>query len=440
MGFLPNFRISSPLSAAIVVLGSGLSAQAADVAIKPATPAPAWIDTLTVTGAIEAGETFNPGYPSNGLNFGSLFTDKANSVLLNQALLTVQRPLDTNATGYDVGFKIQTMVGSDARYTHYLGELDYILPGRIQYDIVEAWGAVHLPWLYKGGIDVKVGQYVTLEGAEVIPAADNLLYSHSYIFNFGVPLKHTGVMTISHIDPLFDVYAGVDTGVNTSVGWPGDNNRALAFHGGVGLNLLDGNLTILATTHIGPENPDVPAVVTACECNPNRALRYLNDVTATWKATDKLTFITDLNYIHDNAFHASGYGVAQYAAYAINDWLKIVGRAEVWRDAQGFFVAAYPGNIDFVNAEHGFNYANMGDGTYYTYGIIPASAPTTYLELTAGLNITPTLPTDPALPLIKGLIVRPEVRYDASLSHTTPFDAGQKASQFTFAGDIIVKF
>ncbi|WOJ88580.1 outer membrane beta-barrel protein [Methylocapsa polymorpha] len=428
------------LCAAALFLDAGLYAHAADVAAKPAAPPPAWIDTLTVSGAVEAGETFNPAYPPNGLNFGQLFTDKSNLALLNQALLTIQRPLDPNATGYDFGFKVQTMYGSDARYTHFLGELDYIIPNRTQFDVVEAYGVVHLPWLYKGGVDVKFGQYVTLEGAEVISASDNLLYSHSYIFNFGVPLKHTGVMTISHIDPLVDIYAGVDSGVNTSVGWPGDNNRGVAFHGGVGLNLLDGNFTILATTHIGPENPDVPAVIAGCACNPNRALRYLDDVTTTWKVTDKLTLINDINYIHDNAFHASGYGVAQYAAYAITDWLKIVGRAEVWRDAEGFFVAAYPGNFDFVNVEHGFNFLNLGGGSFFSYGFISAPAPTTYLELTAGLNITPTLPADPALPLIKALIVRPEIRYDASLSHTTPFDAGRKASQFTFAGDIIVKF
>ncbi len=440
MALFRNLLALPSSSVAALLPSLWLSAQAADVVTKPDAAPPSWIDTLTVSGAIEAGESFNPAYPANGLNFGQLFTDKANSALLNQALLTVQRPLDPNATGYDFGLKIQTMYGSDARYTHYLGELDYILSGRQQFDIVEAWGVVHLPWLYKGGIDVKVGQFVTLEGAEVIPAADNLLYSHSYIFNFGVPLKHTGVMTISHIDPTVDIYAGVDSGVNTSIGWPGDNNRAAAFQGGVGLNLLDGNFTLLATTHIGAENPDVPGVIAACACNPNRALRYLDDVTATWKATDKLTFITDINYIYDQGFHASGYGVAQYAAYAINDWLKVVGRAEVWRDNQNFFVAAYPGNSDFVNVEHGFNYANLGGGNFFSYGYISAPAPTTYLELTAGLNITPTLPPDPALPLIKGLIVRPEVRYDASLSHTTPFDTGQKASQFTFAGDIIVKF
>jgi len=58
-------------------------------------------------------------------------------------------------------------------------------------------------------------------------------------------------------------------------------------------------------------------------CRSQYGFRYLNDVTVIWKPTDKLTLTTDMNYIRDDGFNATGYGVAQYATYAINDWLKI---------------------------------------------------------------------------------------------------------------------
>jgi len=118
--------------------------------------------------------------------------------------------------------------------------------------------------------------------------------------------------------------------------------------------------------------------------------------------------------------------VAQYAAYAINDWLKIVGRGEIWRDNNGFFVAAFPGNLDFVMAEHGNPNAVVISGGSTTYGAV-----------TGGLNITPELPKGGA---VKALIFRPEVRYDWTLNGTTPFAAGTKSSQFTFGGDVIAKF
>ncbi|MDQ6701794.1 MAG: porin [Pseudomonadota bacterium] len=427
----------------------GLAGGYARAAEPAPTPPPAnWWDTLTVSGHVEAGVTLNGDNPPDGLNFGHLFTDRANEPMLNQTILTVQRPLDPKATGYDFGFKVQLMYGSDARFTHFLGEGDYFINDRRQFDVVEAYAITHLPWLFSGGIDVKAGQYVTLEGAEVIYAPDDYLYSHTYIFNFGIPFKHTGIMTISHVDPMVDIYAGVDTGVNTTFGnHQGDDNGAAAFHGGIGLNLLDGNLTILATTHIGPEIADTNGTnntidnITACGCNPNSTLRYLNDLTAVWKVNDSWSLVTDLNYIRDDGFKASGYGIAQYAIYTVNDWLKIVGRAEVWRDNNNFFVAAFPGNFDFVNAEHGF----INTAVF-------APAPTTYFEITGGLTISPALPQ--GLPLLKSITFRPEVRYDASLNGTTPFNgqsvpggrgfpgfgAGTKSSQFTFGGDIIAKF
>ena len=100
-----------------------------------------------------------------------------------------------------------------------------------------------------------------------------------------------------------------------------------------------------------------------------------------------------------------------------------------------------PGNFDFVNVEHGFlNTSFVGP------------APTTYLELTAGLNITVPIPD--GTPVLKGMVFRPEVRYDSSLNGTTPFGGGggilgipgtpgfgvgTKSSQVTFGGDVVVE-
>ncbi len=67
-------------------------------------------------------------------------------------------------------------------------------------------------------------------------------------------------------------------------------------------------------------------------------------------------------------------------------------------------------------------------------------APTTYLELTAGLTITPTLPTGVPYDLPEGLIFRPEIRYDRSLNGTTPYAGFTQSSSFTFGGDLIAKF
>jgi hypothetical protein len=419
----PTGVVKSKWMMAAAVFLTASPALAADLtpAVK-AAPANFW-DTFAVSGDIDAGITGNSVTPPDGVNFGHLFTDRANTPVFNQLVITAQRPIDPKSNGYDFGFKFQGLFGTDARYTHFLGELDYIVPNREQFDIVEANLQAHLPWLTSGGIDIKLGQYVTLLGAEVIPAPDNYLYSHSYWFNYG-PFKHTGFLSTTHVNDILDIYAGIDSGVNTTLG-RGDNNSAPAFLGGLGFNLLDGALTILATTHIGPENADTPLVRAACNCSPNSALRYYNDLTATWKVTDKLTLITDGSFVRDDGFHANGGGVAQYLVYSINDWLKIVGRAEIWRDANSFFVGAFPANFDAVNAQYGFF------NTSYTGGR------TTYGAITVGLNISPEIPQ---ITPIKAVIFRPEVRFDSSLNGTTPFRTGTENSQFTFGGDVIIKF
>ncbi len=397
---------------------------------EPAKPA-SWWDTFSIGGHVEGGVSYNTRAPSDGINFGNLFGDRADTALLNQAMLTIQRPLDPKATGFDFGFKFQGMYGTDARYTHFLGELDESISDIGQLDIVEANLQFHLPVLTKGGIDLKVGQFVSLLGAEVISAPDNPLYSHSYIFYFGVPFKHTGVMTTTHVNDTLDIYAGADSGVNTSLGccsiYSGDNNTAWSFQGGIGLNgLADGALTILATTHIGAENPNTTATATACNCNPNSATRFYTDVVATWTVNDKWTLMADLNWVRDDAFAADGYGVAGYAMYKFNDAFKLVGRAEIWRDNNGFFVAAYPTPLDAVKTEHGDPSATIIPGTI-----------TTYSEFTLGLNITPPLPSTR---FVKALIVRPEVRFDTSLNNTLPFAAGTAGNQWTLGGDVIIKF
>ena len=411
-GSLTTGMIRSGILGAILVSAFGVPAYAADLYGPPPAPAKSWWDDLKFHAQIEGGITGNPAGPDNGINFGQLFTDKDNEFQLNQILLTAQRDIDPKKD-WDVGMKFQFMYGSDARYTHFMGELDHVTSDRDQLDIVENWIDIKTPWLGKGGMEFKVGQYVTLEGAEVIDPRGNFFYSHSYIFFFGIPFKHTGVLTTTHVSDTLDIYAGADTGVNTTFGSEGDPNGSGAFHGGFGLHLLNNNLNILATTHIGPENP-----------NDNKDIRYLNDITAVWKLGDKLTSITDFNYIHDDILGGQdGGGIAQYFTYTINDWLAAAIRGEFWRDVQGFYVAAFPQNSGFVNFEEG------------NPAIVLGAGPATYTELSLGLNIKPF--ANASSDWMKTALIRPEVRWDHSLE-TNAFNDFKDNNQFTVASDFVI--
>ena len=396
---------------ALASLALGATAALADEAPK------SWTSGITATGQIDAGITANTASPANRLNFGSLFTDKANTPLLNQAAATLSRTIDPKETGFDVGFKLQGMYGADARYTHFLGEFDRVTKAQNQFDIVEANVTLHLPYITEGGVDLKLGQFSTPMGAETIDPSTNAFYSHSYIFNFGLPFKQTGGYAALHLTPVVDLYLGADTGLNTSFGKTGDNNNSQSFMFGFGLNLLDGNLTVLALTHAGPETPTLTTRRAA------NFQRYLNDVVVIYKPTDKLTLTTELNYAKDEFARAEAWGIAQYAGYALTDTLTLNARAEVYRDGQGFFVGAFPGNMDFLNAEAG-RPATVVGGTRTTYG-----------EATFGVTYKPAL-TGP----LTGLLVRPEVRIDSALNGTKPYNGGRDSKAVTLATDFILQF
>ncbi len=120
--------------------------------------------------------------------------------------------------------------------------------------MVRANVLVHVPWLTEGGMDLKIGQYPTPLGYETIDPSTNPFYSHSYIFNFGLPFKHTRAMAVTHVNDTLDIYSERDTGSNTTFGPLGDNNGVVGGIGGFNLTLLGSNLTILGLTPFGPED------------------------------------------------------------------------------------------------------------------------------------------------------------------------------------------
>ena len=407
-------RIIFVLIAALVLLAISHAAVAGEINPQgEKTPAAETKPRFTIYGWIEGSFTGNPDSPKDNQNFGRLFDDRSNEALLNQAVITAERTLDSSVTGLDWGFKAQFMFGSDARFIHSLGLFDNTMKTNLyQPDLVEAYLNLHFPIFTEHGVDLKVGKFVTLEGAETIDPRTDAFYSHTYIFNFGIPFNHTGALFTLHATSWLDLMAGVTRGVNTSID---DNNDSPAFHGGVGLNLNGGKFVVNASTHIGPETP-----------NNDSDLRYLNDITMTWKITDKFTSITDLNYARDDGADADAYGVAQYFTYAINDKITVKIRGEIWRDDKGFYVAQFADPHDPMRALQGnptIDPRTVGGGR------------TTYGALTAGVDIKPTVPKP-----LTGLTIRPEVRVDHSFSDTHPFNDSKDETMFTAAVDAILTF
>lgn len=424
---------------AAVALMVGLAASAPARADDAAPPPHPMVGPVMFSGHVEGGTNLNPDDPTNNTNFGQLFTDRSNTFRMNQLMLTAEKDLDPAATGLDWGFKAQMFYGTDARITHFFGVWDRATNSPYQFDVTEFNGQAHLPVIFSGGVDVKAGMYSTPIGYEVIDATGNFFYTHSYIFNYGLPFKHTGVQTVSHITPMFDLWAGVDTGLNA---WlptrGGDNNGAASVLFGLGVNNPIPNLTILALSHIGPENGYVKGGVGPSP-DRNHYSRQIYDITTSYKVSDALTVANEINYIRDDLFKATAEGAAIYGIYTLNDQLSFGARGEVYRDDQGFFVSSVLESQAFVNAERNIPTTYSINNAGYNNG------KATYSELTLGVNYKPPLPS---MPLNAGLTIRPEFRWDHSWgmnpgSHAfnaSATSAGTKDDQFLFSIDGIISF
>ena len=121
---------------------------------------------------------------------------------------------------------------------------------------------------------------------------------------------------------------------------------------------------------------------------------------------------------------ARAYGAGGYLVYAANDWLLLGMREEVFRDSTGFFAGSFAANDNFIDIERGKT-NNIDPRTFFSAG--------TFNEVTVGATFK--------LPSLKrpgGLMIRPELRYDAALSsNTTPYSNRDSSHQFTAGIDAI---
>ena len=376
-----------------------------------------WWDAVKVSGHLEVGTTLNPDGPTDNINFGAVLNDRANNIDLNSLGLIVALNLDPNDPDWQLGFRFNPVYGTDSRYLHFINEQDRLIKGPYQLSVLDADILAHLPILTQYGVDLRAGHFQGIEGVETLDPTTTFFYSHSYIFNFGVPFEATGVLSTIHVNPILYIYAGIDGGLNATIGRKGDSNSAISYQTGVQLNLPFG-VTIFAASHIGPELPgNTPAI------HANSAYRYYNDIDITWNINGSLTSTTDFNYVRDDGFDATAEGVAQYLTYSVDDTLSVGARAEIWRDDKGAFAFALQSPLDRVDSFRGLPSRILTVGK------------TTYAEMTLGLNYK--IPGLPAL--LAGTLIRPEFRYDHSFD-AKAYDDRTSQDAVTIAADIVVPF
>jgi len=349
---------------------------------------------ITYGGWIAAGITGNDqGFRTNNGNLPVNFNDKSNGAQLNQAWAWAERATDTGGCGWDVGFRIDYIFGTDGQDTQAFGDTGW----DTEWDASTEYGSA-IPQLYAtvayNDLTVKLGHFYTIIGYEVVPAPDNFFYSHALTMLYGEPFTHTGVLAEYAYNDRVTMYGGWvqgwDSGFNNS-------NDADMFIGGISLGLTD-NVTATYATTIGDFGDGTANGGTGTEGE-----LYMHSLVVDWSITDRLTYVFqhDLG-INDNAVGTTEwYGINQYLLYDINCCWAVGGRFEWFNDVDGARVAQN-GN------------ANGGD----------------YYEFTLGANYKPHT----------NLTFRPEIRYDWYNGQGLPYAGGTSSDLLTFGADVIFTF
>jgi hypothetical protein len=371
---------------------------------------------LTLDGWVQGGYTYDhrhgSGSAANGILPGPFNTEVGNHFTGNQLVLRLIR--DVNTKTFDVGGQIEVMYGTDSHVLHPYGGLGFDGQDKsddtdpngtrpeFQFDVPQAYVTLNLP-VGENGLQLNIGKFATLLGYESYEAVNTPFYSHSYIFNVE-PFTHVGVLASYQATNELGFKLGVTRGWDMAT--EDNNGCAIDVIGQVSYQFSK-ELSLAFNYSVGPENAGDTA-----------HYRVALDPILRWQATKELSFALEGLYIFDGGWngleasnhHAYGdvWGGALYAGYKINDYVTVNGRAEK------------------------------------VHGLLPSLVGSTggasVYETTLGLAITP-MPKDQFL---KGLQIRPEIRYDfVDSTINKPFVAGTGRAfkdQLTFACDVIFAF
>jgi len=263
---------------------------------------------------LQGGYTYNFRDPDSQENGLRVFDHKANSFSVDLAQLVFVK--DAPAGG--VGFKLKLSAGETAKWIHSRG----LGSGDDPFDLTEAYIDYLAP--VGKGLKLRFGKFVTMHGAEVIEAKDNLNYSRGLLFNYAIPFTHTGLMA------SYPVSDQVSAGIYLVNGWDNtdDNNNGKTAGLTLGVTPIE-PVALIFNLMYGPEKD-----------SNNSDNRFLFDWVGTFKPLKNTTVVLNTDYASeehsasDNGT-AKWYGIAGYVKYDFSDMVSGTVRAEYFNDKDG---------------------------------------------------------------------------------------------------------
>jgi hypothetical protein len=291
---------------------------ASDSASKPAEPIPNFFRDIQANAFASLGYISNLNMPQDQTNGLRYFDSRANTFSVDLAELVVQKAV---AKAGDAGFRIDLTAGTFAGATQSSG-----LSLGDNADLQQAFASYIAP--VGTGLRFDVGKFVTHMGYELIEGYDgyNDNYSRSLLFNFAIPLTHTGVKASYSPSSAVSLMAMVVNGWDDAI----DNNASKSV--GAQLMVKPADPVALYVNYIGgPENAD-----------DNHSIRQVVDLVGTLTVNPVLSLGVNADFGTESGTslvkpgeNATWNGVAGYAKISTSTPFSLGLRAETFKDNGG---------------------------------------------------------------------------------------------------------
>jgi hypothetical protein len=375
---------------------------------------------IRVYGWLNAG--FNEG-TSHHSNFPMSYIVASRKFHWDQVVCKFERVPDTVQQEHmDWGFRFTNLYGEDYRFTTAKGWLSEQLlthNNLTGYDPVEAYGILYIPRIGHrklcDGLSLRVGRYVSCPDIEAQLAPDNYLFTHSIMFTVDT-YTQTGIQGWLQLNKNWNAMLGVCSGADTApwvyaavptgqflVRWVSNNNKD-SIYGGVN---------------------DINGMRFRSYWHPSQGKDNLQQVNVNW------------THVFNRRVHTAT------EFYYLWTWWALRGGTVSNGPVRDFGGGGGPGAV-IPGPSHAIGVVNytefkMTDRDYLSlrpFDLLDdphgwrTGFPTWYTSTTVGWCHR----------FSDLLCIRPELRWEASHGHATPYDNGHKRSQFTFACDIIQRF
>lgn len=320
---------------------------------------------LKLGGWIETGFSGNPHRPRNQSNYPVSFNDGANQFKLHQLYAFIEKEVDTTADAWDIGIRADLLYGTDAKFSATTHFDSTILGDSPKHQLVfpQLYADIYAPIGH--GITLSIGHFYTPIGYESVMSPDNFFFSHAYSMLYGEPFTHMGILLSYPINNNLTIKSGV------VAGWDNLSRRTPNYLGELSYTTNDDKSSITAAVITGDTRTDHPHE------NHNRTMY---SIVLEHQFSKKLHYVLQHDFATEAKTTASPaatwYGINQYFIYDFSNALGAGLRLEWFHDKNSSRVMGNGRTEDFIG-------------------------------VTVGLNYKP----------VDGIILRPEIRYDAALQH-----------------------